>query len=80
MLALLLSQAMLGTERGRSMASLTQSGSTAPALHTRKAQILNMSRCFMRSRDATLDGFLNCDNRLLNLDVGISCRNGSTGC
>jgi hypothetical protein len=36
MLALLLPQAMLGAERGRSQASPSQSGSTAPALHTRE--------------------------------------------
>ena len=44
MLALLLPQAMLETEYGRSMASLGQSGSTAPALHIGGAQILNMSQ------------------------------------
>jgi hypothetical protein len=44
MLALLLLQAVLGAERGRSMTSPSQSGSTAPVLHTRGAQILNMSQ------------------------------------
>jgi hypothetical protein len=44
MLALLLPQAMLGAERRRSMASPSQSGSMAPALHIRGAQILNMSQ------------------------------------
>jgi hypothetical protein len=44
MLALLLLQAILGAEHGRSMASPSQSGSTASALHTRGAQILNMSQ------------------------------------
>jgi hypothetical protein len=43
MLALLLPQAVLGAKRGRSMASPGQSGSMAPALHTRGAQILNVS-------------------------------------
>jgi hypothetical protein len=40
MLALSLPQAMLGAERERSLASSNQSGSTAPALHTKKARIL----------------------------------------
>jgi hypothetical protein len=44
MLALSSLQAMLGAEQGRSMASPSQSGSTAPALHTGGAQILYMSQ------------------------------------
>jgi hypothetical protein len=44
MLALLLPQAMLGAEQGRSMASPPQSGSAAPALHMVGAQISDMSQ------------------------------------
>jgi hypothetical protein len=49
MLALLLPQAVLGAERGQSMASPSQSGSTAPALHIGRAQILDMSQIFLWS-------------------------------
>jgi hypothetical protein len=44
MLALLVLQAVLGAEGGRNTASPSQSGSTAPALHTGRAQILDMSQ------------------------------------
>jgi hypothetical protein len=44
MLALLVPQAVLGAERGRSMASPSEGGSMAPALHMVGAQISDMSQ------------------------------------
>jgi hypothetical protein len=44
MLALLLSQAVHGIEQGRSMASFSQGGGMAPALHMVGAQIPDVSR------------------------------------
>jgi hypothetical protein len=62
MLALLLPQAVLGAARGRSLASPSQSGSTAPALHTQRAPILNMSQRFKLLCGAAILGLADPDS------------------
>jgi hypothetical protein len=66
MLALSLPPAVLEAERGRSMASPSQSGSAAPALYTRAAQILNMSQKLLRLTLDVLQRSLTCLDRSLD--------------